>query len=57
MRAKLAVEIDGEQHEWFAEYDRGRTEVLIVSPCRSSGSAMRKFAPTSIWSSGGSGRR
>jgi very-short-patch-repair endonuclease len=26
--AKLAVEIDGKQHEWFAEYDRGRTEVL-----------------------------
>ena len=26
--AKLAVEIDGEQHDWFAEYDRGRTEVL-----------------------------
>jgi very-short-patch-repair endonuclease len=26
--AKLAVEIDGEQHTWFAEYDRGRTEVL-----------------------------
>jgi very-short-patch-repair endonuclease len=26
--AKLAVEIDGKQHAWFAEYDRGRTEVL-----------------------------
>ncbi len=26
--AKLAVEIDGKPHDWFAEYDRGRTEVL-----------------------------
>jgi len=26
--AKLAVELDGRQHEWFAEYDAGRTEVL-----------------------------
>jgi len=26
--AKLAVELDGCQHEWFAEYDAGRTEVL-----------------------------
>jgi very-short-patch-repair endonuclease len=26
--AKLAVEIDGAQHEWFADYDAGRTEVL-----------------------------
>jgi very-short-patch-repair endonuclease len=26
--AKLAVEIDGKQHEWFADYDRGRSEVL-----------------------------
>ena len=26
--AKLAVEVDGKQHAWFAEYDRGRTEVL-----------------------------
>ena len=26
--AKLVVEIDGKQHEWFAEYDAGRTEVL-----------------------------
>src|SRR5271169_3548087 len=26
--AKLAVEIDGKQHDWFAEYDRGRSEVL-----------------------------
>jgi very-short-patch-repair endonuclease len=26
--AKLAVEIDGKQHDWFAEYDRDRTEVL-----------------------------
>jgi very-short-patch-repair endonuclease len=26
--AKLIVELDGEQHEWFADYDSGRTEVL-----------------------------
>lgn len=26
--AKLAVELDGRQHEWFAEYDAMRTEVL-----------------------------
>ena len=26
--AKLAVELDGRQHEWFADYDAGRTEVL-----------------------------
>jgi very-short-patch-repair endonuclease len=26
--AKLAVEIDGKQHDWFGEYDRGRSEVL-----------------------------
>jgi len=26
--AKLAVEIDGKQHAWFADYDRGRSEVL-----------------------------
>jgi very-short-patch-repair endonuclease len=25
---KLAVEIDGRQHEWFADYDAGRTEIL-----------------------------
>ena len=26
--AKLVVEIDGVQHEWFADYDEGRTEIL-----------------------------
>ena len=26
--AKLVVEIDGKQHNWFAEYDKARTEVL-----------------------------
>jgi very-short-patch-repair endonuclease len=26
--AKLVVELDGKQHEWFAEYDAGRTEIL-----------------------------
>ena len=26
--AKLAVELDGRQHQWFADYDAGRTEVL-----------------------------
>ena len=26
--AKLVVEIDGKQHEWHAEYDAGRTDVL-----------------------------
>jgi very-short-patch-repair endonuclease len=22
------VEVDGKQHEWFADYDAGRTEIL-----------------------------
>jgi very-short-patch-repair endonuclease len=26
--AKLAVEFDGKQHEWFSDYDTGRSEVL-----------------------------
>jgi len=26
--AKLVIEIDGRQHQWFADYDAGRTEVL-----------------------------
>jgi very-short-patch-repair endonuclease len=26
--AKLVVEIDGKQHEWLAEYDSGRAQVL-----------------------------
>jgi len=26
--AKLVVEIDGVQHEWFADHDEGRTEIL-----------------------------
>ena len=26
--AKLVVEIDGKQHEWFSDYDKGRSEVL-----------------------------
>jgi very-short-patch-repair endonuclease len=26
--AKLAVELDGKQHEWFVDYDAGRTEIL-----------------------------
>ena len=26
--AKLVVEIDGKQHEWYADYDAGRTDVL-----------------------------
>ena len=26
--AKLVVEVDGKQHEWFADYDSGRTQVL-----------------------------
>jgi very-short-patch-repair endonuclease len=26
--AKLAVELDGRQHEWFSDYDAGRTEIL-----------------------------
>jgi len=26
--AKLIIEIDGRQHEWHADYDAGRTEVL-----------------------------
>ena len=34
--AKLAVDLDGRQHEWFGEYDAGRTEVLIRSARLSS---------------------
>ena len=26
--AKVVVELDGKQHEWFADYDAGRTELL-----------------------------
>ena len=26
--AKLVVELDGKQHEWFADYDAGRTAVI-----------------------------
>ena len=26
--AKLVVELDGKQHEWFADYDSGRSEVV-----------------------------
>ena len=26
--AKLVVEVDGKQHNWFAEYDKARTEEL-----------------------------
>ena len=29
--AKLAVELDGRQHEWFADYDSGRTKVVLES--------------------------
>ena len=26
--AKLVVELDGKQHDWFVDYDNGRTEVI-----------------------------
>src|ERR1700685_3347151 len=26
--AKLAIQLDGRQHEWFADYDAGRTAVI-----------------------------
>jgi very-short-patch-repair endonuclease len=26
--ARLAIEIDGKQHEWFSDYDAGRTEIV-----------------------------
>ncbi len=26
--SKLVIELDGQQHEWFADYDAGRTEIL-----------------------------
>jgi very-short-patch-repair endonuclease len=26
--AKVVVELDGKQYEWFADYDAGRTELL-----------------------------
>jgi len=25
---KLVIELDGKQHEWFSDYDAGRSEVL-----------------------------
>ena len=26
--AKLAIELDGRQHEWFSDYDAGRSQIL-----------------------------
>ena len=26
--AKLVIELDGKQHEWFADYDSGRSQIL-----------------------------
>jgi very-short-patch-repair endonuclease len=26
--AKLVIELDGKQHEWFADYDAGRTDII-----------------------------
>src|SRR5271167_3126081 len=46
--AKLAVELDGRQHEWPAEYDAGRTEVLNVWACASFASPTKRSARTLI---------
>src|SRR5271166_2909062 len=46
--AKLAVELDGKQHEWFAHYDAGRTEIIESRAFASCASPMPRFAMTSI---------
>jgi very-short-patch-repair endonuclease len=41
--AKLVVELDGKQHEWFADYDAGRTRVL-----ESRGVSVNRFANAEV---------
>jgi very-short-patch-repair endonuclease len=41
--AKLVVELDGKQHEWFADYDAGRTRVL-----ESRGVSVIRFANVEV---------
>jgi very-short-patch-repair endonuclease len=41
--AKLVVELDGKQHEWFADYDAGRTRVL-----ESRGVSVIRFANAEV---------
>src|SRR5271165_6905136 len=41
--AKLAVELDGKQHEWFSDYDAGRTRVL-----ESRGVSVIRFANAEV---------
>ena len=41
--AKLVVELDGKQHEWFADYDAGRTTVL-----ESRGVSVIRFANAEV---------
>jgi uncharacterized protein DUF559 len=54
--AKLAVEIDGKQHEWFADYDSGRTQVLEAYGVRLVRFTIRRSARNSIRFSRASGR-
>ena len=41
--AKLVVELDGKQHEWFVDYDAGRTRVL-----ESRGVSVIRFANVEV---------
>ena len=45
--AKLVVEFDGKQHDWFFDYDAVRTEFWNILACVSSGSPMLRFATIS----------
>jgi very-short-patch-repair endonuclease len=44
--AKLIVELDGKQHEWFSHYDAGRTEILERMGVRVVTSTARRGAST-----------
>ena len=41
--AKLIVELDGKQHDWFSDYDAGRTRVL-----QSRGFSVVRFANAEV---------
>jgi very-short-patch-repair endonuclease len=43
--AKLVIELDGKQHEWFADYDAGRTAVMEnfgIRVCRFTNAEVRE---------------
>src|SRR5271166_3500051 len=46
--AKLVVELDGKQHEWFSDYGAGRTETLERLPCALCALETRKSRMISI---------